>query len=587
MSSEIRKIKGRIKKFTKRRRNVLGLWLTLILCIIDLSIKYFYKGDSGLSFIILILIIVLFYVMTHDEIMLSTNQIIKVTTKVIDETSQGFRKLPANQFFGELNHLVSTAETSIRIIGDGYAISNKHDSNSIHTFSIQNYLKTIENRLKQSSKQMFVYERITSREINPKSQFYSHLESALDMQIGAGDTQIGKNNSVKIAFAPFFSYAYTYVLVDDKSLIIHIINSGDSDEYETNFICHDSGIIASFVKHFKSNITELKPLQNKEELTFEVKKGQALWKCFKDISDNYRAEKQHELHDLVHAELKEFPAYFIGPHRELRRFGDFTDTTKAIFELYSATREVPLDTLTRKFALREITNCIEKVEEIACRQFTIYHDKDKLSLLKCFAGLISDMSPGDSFSSIVTDRVWNSLSDIEKEDYLETIKDAIEEKKKIERFLIINDSHFLKANGEIIDKSLLESLKEHIKLSKNHEKLYTFNFCVIDEYKYNQRNWDISCILSNIRGKQIVNTQIKYDRNSNHIANIHSTISSMSILRAGDMSKRENKIQREIYEKFNSAYRSVHHELTAQKINNNSNYNKVIKKLGHDLDIIE
>jgi hypothetical protein len=213
-------------------------------------------GILFLLIFVLITLIFLFLIYQFDE-----------TRKTIVNLKNGFAKITDKQAFEEMEFAIFNAGHKIRVIGNGYESYSK--GNRRYSNLIKNYFSKIEDRLHDNSN--LIYHRITSRNIDKDSFLTLHLRKVLDMD----------SSKAKVSFLPYFEAAYNYIIIDNKTLIIHIPDERYSNELEDCFITKNAEIIENYENHFEKIWDKQNPIKTSRQMEYEITKGKLIWKIFK------------------------------------------------------------------------------------------------------------------------------------------------------------------------------------------------------------------------------------------------------------------------------------------------------------------
>lgn len=270
------------------------------------------------------------------------------TTQEVHRLLKGFREIEVNEVFDKAKLFISDS-SYVRVIGTA-----KQDySENIANENIKSYLEETIQRIKKYKP--IKYRRITSLEL--KENFLKHLLDVLEGK------QEGENYDFKIMLLDDFIPAYTYLIVDERFLMLSL-NYSDQTHYSRHYYTENKIIIWNFIEHFKAvwrkEEKSNKTIDNPEDLIYYF---------------NYRKRVQEYI-DGVKSAIKSFPNY---------------------------------NTYAQEHAVEEIRQTMERFQGLAKKELEIVHTIANGNLLRLFCIYLDNLKKGDIYTTITFYEFWASI----------------------------------------------------------------------------------------------------------------------------------------------------------------------------------
>lgn len=371
------------------------------------------------------------------------------TREEIHHLLNGFREIRVVEVFQKAKEFVQDSST-IRVIGT--AKQDYSDSEANHRIS--EYLKITVERVKRIRPKLR-YRRITT--LNMTHNFTSHVEDILENN-PYNNEKNDFENDCKILIIDDFIPAYTYLIIDDKFLMLSL-NYSEQPHNTYHYYTENKRIIEQFTYHF---IT----VWNRER---------RLNKSINSVEDfryylNYRKEIQESLNQIKHT-IKSFPNN---------------------------------NTYFQKHALKELQQVANIFLGIERKEVEVKHNVANGNLLSLFCTYLSNLKQGDTYETVTFYDFWKDIinNDHQESGFLSNNEKALGRQVKMTRILVVDskridnnskNSSYRNGIGHIIDINF-RLLKEYpsnydfrIYFTSRHNILRRefYNFAIINSIKEN------------------------------------------------------------------------------------------------------
>lgn len=410
--------------------------------------KYFDKSIVNFYYFTLIIALLVFAWLTVSQILsLKRNDSeLKRHHELYEDKLQSLRIAFENSRYGFIP--LDEKERVTRIIA---ALSGSHPCNKISVIGktldyldeeeLKPYLNAYEERMRKN--QSFEYRRITSRQINKEGYLYKHYLNLFDSN--------SDNKEFSILLMNEFSIANTYIIIDDRELIVslHIIKEENNVENSTappefmemkaSFLCLDKSIIAGYQAHFDGIFNQNKANVCKTKNDF-----------LEEIASNINKDKLRAIN-------KNMKGIIAG----------------SLEEVYFSIR---INELEQQFL------SIQRKHKL-----TIDHTNSNGSIIKAFCVCLDNLRQGDAYFTISHSGFWQSVLQpnrmVRPIDFVQSTFVALDNGASIQRLFLLQPSKiqswlsYIKSPNVIISQENISDFndyKQFINILSLNMKFYEY-----------------------------------------------------------------------------------------------------------------
>lgn len=338
-------------------------------------------------------------------------------------------------------------------LSDAYERAKSHINNSkeiriigvpdTNKSVIMEYLNATKEHLKKNKK--VKYQRICQLEFNKDIE--DHLGDILNT-----NDPFRKNLNSEVLLIDDFTSAYTYLIVDNKFLLLTLSMDGNNEAHR--FYCEIESIVKYFVDHFNNVWQKEINIYNHSITTLQ------------DLTK--QIDRRQKLNSYID---------------EIRTSINKLDITQENMTLYA------FDVLERSK---------ERICSISNNDIALEHVVKKWNLLNTFSFFMDKLKEGDSYSTISFPEFWEDIESDEKDTtnrvhFLEKNRVALQSKANIKRIIILPKSfwHYEHSfNGKEAEKKISWNwsnialiVKKHLKLFEEYPN-YDFRIFIVEEKDY-------------------------------------------------------------------------------------------------------
>jgi len=352
------------------------------------------------------------------------------------KTNKGFRLIEVEIAFALASKHISNCE-NIRAIGT----AQQDHRSAVIRLAIKNYLESTEKRLSNQLRPV-KYRRISNITLN--EEFKNHIKSVLSV----------KNvnfHDIQMIFYSHFTPFYTYLIIDDKFMMLSINHPPNSESYcEYCLVCENKQVIDLFITQF------IKIFEKERDFR-------------RTVNDVKSFEKSQTFDRIIYSGLENIISSI--------------SNVSNINEHY------------KRYIIPELTQFQKSITGLSDQKLEINHTISNGNLLSVFCQYMDGLSKGDTYTTITFFEFWYDIINKGRRepDFVDANINALKKGAAISRLLVIDEdiiNKYLKkqqfSREEIISEmkeltyffGIQKVIKLNLKMYKDFPENYSFRILI-------------------------------------------------------------------------------------------------------------